>query len=125
MARQSPGVLDGRIRSVDSEILWRVAVVQVVAVALLSLLLGLLLPHSFFEGWGWLVGPLAWLLCARFTAWVVGLSVAPVLIRAVLAGLPSLLFVLLGLHWLGAAVAVGLFAAWCATLPRPGPTVEH
>jgi hypothetical protein len=104
---------------VDSAILWRVAIVQVVAVAALSLLLGLLLPHSFFEELGWLAGPLSWMACAWFTAWVVGLSVAPVLIRAALVGIPSLLFVLVGLHWLGAAVAVGLLAAWCATLPRP------
>lgn len=103
----------------DSEILWRVALVQVVAVAVLSLLLGLLLPHSFFEAVGWLTGPLSWLLCARFTAWAVGLPPAPTLVRAVLAGIPSLLFVLVGLHWLGALVAVGVFAALCATLPRP------
>jgi hypothetical protein len=103
----------------DSEILWRVALVQVAAVAALSLLLGLLLPHSFFEAVGWLTGPLSWMLCAWFTAWVVGLPPAPVLVRAVLAGIPSLLFVLLGLHWLGALFAVGLVAALCAMLPRP------
>ena len=103
----------------DAAILWRVAVVQVVAVAVLSLLLGLLLPHGFFENWGWLTGPLAWMLCAWLTARVVGLPEAPVLIRAALAGIPSLLFVLVGLHWLGAVVAVAIFALWCATLPRP------
>lgn len=92
---------------------------QVAAVAVLSLLLGLLLPHSFFENWGWVTGPAAWLLCAWLTARVVGLPEAPVLMRAVLAGIPSLLFVLVGLHWLGAAVAVAVFALWCATLPRP------
>jgi hypothetical protein len=104
---------------VDKEILWRVALVQVVAVAAVSLLLGLLLPHSFFEDWGWLTGPLAWMLCAWLTARIVGLPEVPVLIRAALAGIPSLLFVLLGLHWLGALVAVVIFATWCATLPRP------
>lgn len=102
----------------DKEILWRVALVQVVAVVVVSLLLGLVLPHSFFEDWGWLTGPLAWMLCAWLTAWVVGLPEVPVLVRAALAGIPSLLFVLLGLHWLGAAVAVAIFALWCATLPR-------
>jgi hypothetical protein len=104
---------------VDSEILWRVAVVQVIAVAVLSLVLGLLLPHSFFEDWGWLTGPAAWLLCAWFTAWVVGLDTGPVIVRAIGAGAPSVLFVIVGLHWLGAAIAVALFAAWCARLPRP------
>jgi hypothetical protein len=104
---------------VDSAILWRVAVVQVAAVAVLSLLLALVFSHGFFEDWGWLAGPLAWMLCAWVTARVVGLPEAPVLIRAVLAGIPSLLFVLIGAHWLGAAVAIALFAALCARLPRP------
>jgi len=104
---------------VDSAILWRVAVVQMVAVAVLSLILGVIFSHGFFESWGWLVGPLSWMLCAWLTARVVGLPEAPVLLRAVLAGIPSLLFVLIGVHWLGAAVAVALFAALCARLPRP------
>jgi hypothetical protein len=104
---------------VDSAILWRVAVVQVVTVAVLSVLLALVFSHGFFESWGWLVGPLSWMLCAWLTARVVGLPETPVLLRAVLAGIPSLLFVLIGAHWLGAAVAVAVFAAWCAYLPRP------
>ena len=103
----------------DSEILWRVALVQLAAVAVLSLILGLLLPHSFFTSWGWLSGPLVWLLCAWFTARVVGLQTEPVVIRAILAGIPSALLVLLGLHWLGIAVAIGLFAWLCARLRRP------
>ena len=48
----------------------------------------------------------------------VTLPLGPTLLGAVLAGLPSLLFVILGAHWLGALVAVGLFAAWCARLPQ-------
>jgi hypothetical protein len=103
----------------DSAILWRVALVQAMAVAALSLALALVLPDGFFEDWGWLAGPAAWLLCAWLTATVVGLPVGPVLGRAVAAGLVSFLFVLLGLHWLGAAVAIGVFAALCAQLPRP------
>ena len=105
----------------DSGILWRVAVVQVVAVAVLSVLLAIVFSHGFFESWGWLVGPLAWMACAWVTARVVGLPEAPVLVRAALAGVLSVLFVLVGLHWLGAAVAVALFAALCARLPRPLP----
>lgn len=104
-------------RGVEMAILWRVAVVQVLAVAMLSTALGLVLPHSFFEDWGWFVGPLAWMACGWFTARVVGLPVGPVLRRAAIAGLPSLLFVLVGLHWLGAVVAVAIFALWCAALP--------
>lgn len=109
----------------DSAILWRVAAVQVAAVAVLSVLLALVFSHGFFESWGWLVGPLAWMACAWLTARVVGLPEAPVLVRAALSGIPSLLFVLVGLHWLGAAVAVAVFAAWCARLPRPLPPVAR
>ena len=102
------------------EVLWRVAIVQLVAVALLSVLLAIVFSHGFFESWGWLAGPLAWLACSRVTAWVVGLAPAPTLVRAVAAGLVSVLFVLIGLHWLGALVAVGLFAYLCATEAGPG-----
>lgn len=104
----------------DVPTLWRAALVQLAAVAVLSIALAIALPHSFFEDWGWISGPLAWLLCAGFTARVLHLPLNPTLLGAVLAGLPSLLFVLLDAHWAGAIVAVGLFALWCARLPRDG-----
>jgi hypothetical protein len=103
----------------DSAILWRVAVVQALAVLVLSLALAIVFSHGFFADWGWIVGPLVWLGCARFTAWVVGLPVLPVLSRAVLAGLLSAIFVIFGQHWLGTIVGIGVFAALCAQLPRP------
>ena len=96
------------------EVFWRVGVVQLVAVAVLSLLLAAVFSHGFFVDWGWLAGPAAWLLCAWITARVVGLEAPPTLLRAVLAGVVSVLFVLIGLHWLGALVAVGLFSYLCA-----------
>lgn len=102
----------------DLPTLWRAALLQLAAVALLSIALGLALPHSFFEDWGWLTGPGAWMLCAALTARVLGLPLGPALLGAVLAGLPSLLAVLVGLHWAGAVLAVGLFALWCARLRR-------
>jgi hypothetical protein len=102
------------------EVFWRVAVVQLVAVALLSLLLGVIFSHGSFESWGWLVGPLAWLGCAWLTARIVGLEPAATLVRAVLAGIVSLLAVLIGQHWLGALVAIGLFAYLCAIDLRMG-----
>lgn len=102
----------------DTTTLWRTALIQLLAVAVLSLALGLALPHDFFEDWGWLTGPASWLLCAAFTARVLSLPLAPTLLGAVLAGLPSLLAVLIGLHWGGAILAVALFALWCARLPR-------
>src|SRR3954452_19995127 len=105
----------------DRSVLWRAAAVQAVSVAVLSVALALALPHSFFEEWGWLAGPAAWMACAWLTATVVRLPVTRVLVGAVLAGLPSVLAVVIGVHWLGAAIAIALFALWCARLARePG-----
>jgi hypothetical protein len=103
---------------VNAGLFLRAALVQLVAVAALSAVLALALPKSFFEDWGWLSGPLAWLACAALTALMLRLPPAPVLLGAILAGIPSALAVVLGLHWLGALVAVILFAAWCARLPE-------
>ena len=105
----------------NRSVLWRAAVVQVAAVAALSLLLAVLLPDSFFDDWGWLTGPIAWLACAGLTAWALSLEPRGVLLGAVLAGIPSAIAVLAGVHWLGVATAVAAFAAWCAWLAaRPG-----
>ena len=96
------------------EVFWRVAVVQLVAVAVLSIALAIVFSHGFFEAWGWLVGPLTWLGCAWVTARVVGLEPTTTLVRALAAGAVSAVFVLAGLHWLGLLVAAGLFAYLCA-----------
>ena len=46
----------------------------------------------------------------------------PALLGAVLVGLPSIIAVIIGVHWLGALVAVILFALWCGRLePRGEP----
>jgi hypothetical protein len=95
---------------------WQAASTQLLAVLLLAGALGAALPHGFFEDWGWIAGPASWMLCAAITSWFVRLPVRLVLVGAALAGLPSLLAVLVGLHWLGALVAILLFALWCAWL---------
>jgi hypothetical protein len=92
---------------------------QAAGVAVLSVALALALPHSFFDDWGWIAGPGAWALCALVTARLLQLPKAWTLLGAAVAGLPSLIGVALGAHWLGAAIAVGAFGAWCG-LSRPG-----
>jgi len=104
--------------AMDRSVLWRAALVQALAVAALSIALAVALPHSFFEDWGWLAGPGAWILCALVTARVVRLPIGATLVGAALAGLPSILAVILGVHWLGAVLAIALFALWCARLAR-------
>ena len=105
----------------DRSILWRAGVTQLVLVAALSVLLAVTLPHSFFDDWGWLTGPAAWLGCAAVTARALRLPIGPVMFGAVLAGIPSAVAVLVGVHWLGVAIAIAAFAGWCAWLARrPG-----
>jgi hypothetical protein len=100
----------------DTATLWRAALLQLAAVAVLSIILALALPHDFFVDWGWAAGPLAWLACAALTARVLGLPLNPTLFGAVLAGIPSAIAVVLNAHWAGAVVAVGVFALWCGWL---------
>jgi hypothetical protein len=97
----------------------KAALTQAAAVAVLSIVLAIALPHSFFNDWGWIAGPGAWALCALVTARVLDLPKAWTLLGAAAAGLPSLIGVALGAHWLGAAIAVGVFGAWCG-FSRPG-----
>ena len=97
----------------DRSLALRAAGVQLLAVGVLALATGLSLPHSFFESWGWLVGPAAWMLAAAITARVLHLEYRNTLIGAALAGIPSAVATLIGLHWLGALIAIAVFAAWC------------
>lgn len=98
--------------------LWRSAVAQLVAVGVLFAILAILLPKSFFESWGWIAGPVAWMLCAALTARVLHLPMANTLLGAVLAGIPDAICVLIGLHNIGDVIAIILFALWCARQPR-------
>src|SRR3954447_21775537 len=98
----------------------RAGIGQAVAVAAVSVVLALALPHSFFEDWGWLAGPGAWLACAYAVARALALPVAGALIGAAVAGIPSLVTVLLGAHWLGIPLAIGIFAVWCGRLACDG-----
>ncbi|MBK8294191.1 MAG: hypothetical protein IPK93_05205 [Solirubrobacterales bacterium] len=105
----------------NREILWKSALVQLLAVAAVSIVLAILLPKSFFEDWGWVSGPTAWILCALFTATVLKLPRGTVVLGAILAGVPSVIAVFLGVHWLGALLATAFFAVWCAYRAKPAP----
>src|SRR5215210_7944232 len=103
---------------VNGSVAWRAALIQGLAVAVCGVVLGLALPHSFFEDFGWAAGPGVWAACALVTAAVLRLPALPALAGAAVAGIPSLVTVLLGAHWAGVAIAVGVFAAWCGWLAR-------
>jgi hypothetical protein len=95
----------------------RAGIVQLVAVGLLFGLLAVTLSHGFFEDWGWLVGPVAWLACAALTARVLRLPIERVLMAAVLAGVLSAIGVLIGVHSLGLVLAIVAFGLLCGHIP--------
>jgi hypothetical protein len=108
------------MRRMAGSVAVRSALVLTGSVAVVAIVLALALPHSFFEDWGWLAGPAAWAACAAFTARVVRLPLLPVLAGAALAGLPGIASVLLGVHWLGPALGIVVFGAWCGWLSGSG-----
>jgi hypothetical protein len=103
---------------IDVSLLWRSALVQLIAVGVLFAILAILLPKSFFESWGWIAGPVAWMGCAALTARVLRLPPWPTLLGALLAGIPDAICVVIGLHSIGDVIAIILFALWCGWMPQ-------
>ena len=101
---------------VDRSVGWRAALLQALLVAAVAVVLAAALPRSFFEDWGWLAGPGAWGAAALVVGAVLRLPVALVLVGAALSGLPMLLAVAVGVHWLGSPLALLVFGSWCGWL---------
>ena len=70
--------------TINGSIAVRAAVIQGAAVAVLSIALAVALPKSFFQDWGWLAGPGAWMLCALLTASVLALPRGKAMLGAAL-----------------------------------------
>lgn len=100
----------------DIRTLWKSALLQAALLGIVFVILAVSLPKSFFEDWGWLTGPAAWLGCAALVGYVLKLPLPQVLTGAVLSGLVSGVFVLVGLHAIGPLIAIPLFGLWCARL---------
>ncbi len=101
----------------DRSIAWRAALLQAVLIAALAVVLGAALPRSFFEDWGWLAGPGAWAACALAVSALLRLPPVWVLVGAALSGLLMLPGVVVGIHWIGAPLALLAFGAWCGRRP--------
>jgi hypothetical protein len=100
----------------NGSVAWRAALLMGGSVALVALVLGAALSREFFEDYGWAAGPGAWAACALIVAAVLRLPALAVLAGAALAGVPGLVGVLLGVHWLGPPVGIVLFGLWCGRL---------
>ena len=104
------------IPGMDRSVAWRAALLLALCVAALAAVLGATLPRSFFADWGWAAGRGAWALSALVAAAALRLPRAGVLAGAALSGLPMLLGVAVGVHWLGAPLGLAIFGLWCGRL---------
>jgi hypothetical protein len=99
----------------NARLFWKTLLVQAIVVAIPFAILGLTLHDSFFDDWGWLVGPILWLACSTLTGRILALPLAYVLFSAVAGGVAGLLVMLATSHLPGLLAALLVFAASCGS----------
>ena len=99
----------------DARLFWKSFLVQAAVLAVPFVVLGLALDESFFESWGWAVGPALWLLAAVATARILSMPLGYVLFSAVAGGVAGAIVFLLASHWAGMVAALLVFAASCGS----------
>ena len=99
----------------DQRLFWRAALVQAAAVAVVfGILVALPLQDDFFEDYGIVAGPLAWILCAVVTALILKLPWQLALFAAAAGGVAGVLVDIAGAkHYIALPIAVAVFAACC------------
>jgi hypothetical protein len=101
---------------VDSRLFWKSLLVQAAFVGVLfAILIALPLGDDFFEDYGRITGPVAWLACSVLTARVLVIPVGYALFSAIAAGVCGAIVMLVATHWAGVVVALLVFAASNAT----------
>jgi hypothetical protein len=100
---------------VNARLFWKSLVVQAAVLAVPFVLLALTLDRSFFEDWGWLSGPVVWLLASLVTARVLSLPVGYTLFSAAAGGVAGAIVFLLASHAAGIVAALLVFAASCGS----------
>src|SRR5215213_4116754 len=108
----------------DRSLLWRAALVQTLAVAILFAALAIALPRSFFDDWGAIAGPAGWIAASLVTWRVLRLSLAAVALASAVAGTAAALLGFAFAHAVALPVAIALFALLCA-MRAPARLAAH
>ena len=95
----------------DVRLFWKSLALQALVVAVPFAVLAAALDGSFFEDYGWIVGPAVWLGSSVVTARLLDIPVSYVAFSALAGGVAGLLVMLVTSHWAGMAVALLVFAA--------------
>jgi hypothetical protein len=99
----------------DSRLFWRAALVQALLVGVVfAILVALPLGEDFFEDYGWVTGPVAWILCALATGRILSFPLELTLFAAAAGGVAGALVALVSSHAIGLIVGVAVFGASCA-----------
>ena len=106
---------ESSISRVNVGLFWKSLAVQAILVAVPFVILRLTLDESFFEDYGWAVGPAVWLGCSAVAARLLDIPVSYVVFSAVAGGVAGLLVMLATSHIAGMAVALLVFAASCGS----------
>ena len=93
---------------------WRSLLVQFLTVGVLFVVLAVIFDRQFFEDYGFIVGPLAWIGCSLITARVLSLPAGLAAFAAVAGGVAGFLVGLVAGHEPGLGVSLLVFAASCA-----------
>ena len=99
----------------DKRLFWRAALTQAIAVAVVAgILIALPLGDDFFEDYGIVAGPVAWVLCAIVTALILKLPWSLAVFAAAAGGVAGFLVDIAGAdHWIALPIAIAVFAACC------------
>ena len=109
----------------DSSLFARGALVQGLLVgALFAVLIALPLGDDFFEDYGWITGPVAWVGCAAVAARILSLPPALAVFAAVAGGVAGAIVGLALDHTVGLIVAIAVFAASCAGYETADPATQ-
>ena len=99
----------------DKSLFWKAALIQAAAVAVVSgILIALPLGDDFFEDYGIVAGPIAWVVCAAITALILKLPWSLAVFAAAAGGVAGGLAAAGGAkHWMGVIIAIAVFGACC------------
>ena len=98
----------------DSALFARAALVQALLVAaVFAVLIALPLDEDFFEDYGLITGPVAWIACAAVTGTILKLPRDLVFFAAAAGGVAGFIVSLVSSHTVGLLVAIAVFGASC------------